>query len=199
MAAFRRDIPRCRARGGITETLWGHHDKTLISNGLSKAYGLGGLRIGWLVGTPETIEQIKPLRDYTTIAPSALSDRLAQIVLKPERRQKVLARTRSIIQKNYSVLRDWLSRHDSLFSHVPPAAGAICFVRYNMKIDSREFAERLRKDKSVLVVPGDHFGMGRYMRLATGLSTEYLVHGLERVDEFLTEIEKGKGKTDTKT
>jgi len=180
--------------GRITESLWGHHDKTLITNGLSKAYGLAGLRMGWLVGPPDTIQEIKARRDYLTIAPSALSDRLAQVALAPKRRERIFARTRGIIQKNYPVLRDWLDAHGSLFSHVPPTAGAICFVKYGMKINSTELAERLRRDKSVLTVPGDHFGMDGYMRLGTGPPTEYLLRGLERVDELLREIKKNQGE-----
>jgi len=178
--------------GRITESLWGHHDKTLITNGLSKGYGLAGLRTGWLVGQPETIKEIKARRDYLTLAPSALSDHLAQVVLAPKRREKIFTRTRGIIRKNYPILRDWLDAHGSLFSHVPPTAGAICFVKYGMKINSTELAERLRKDKSVLVVPGDHFGMDGYMRLGTGPPTEYLLRGLERVDGLLRELDKDK-------
>jgi aspartate/methionine/tyrosine aminotransferase len=176
--------------GKITESLWGRHDRTLITNGLSKAYGLPGLRTGWLVGTPKTIDDIKPYRDYTTLAPVTLSDRLAQVALEPKRRAKILARTRGIIQKNYPIVKDWLEDHGTLFSHVPPTAGAICYVRYNMKMNSSELAERLRKEKSVLVVPGDHFSMDGYMRIGTGLPTDYLLKGLERVDELLRKLRR---------
>lgn len=176
--------------GKITETLWGKHDRTLITNGLSKAYGLPGLRTGWLVGTQETIDAVKPYRDYLTLAPSTLSDRLAQVALEPKRRARILARTRGIIQMNYPIVRDWLDDHGSLFSHVPPTAGAICYVKYNMRINSSELAERLRKEKSVLVVPGDHFSMDGYMRIGTGLPTDYLLKGLERVDQLLRKLRK---------
>jgi aspartate/methionine/tyrosine aminotransferase len=178
--------------GPMTESLWGHYDRTLITNGLSKACGLPGLRIGWLVGLPEVLEEIKPHHDYTTLAPTTLSDHLAQLVLKPGKREKILARTRAILQKNYPVLRGWLEAHGSLFSHVPPTACAICYVKYKMKINSSDLAERLRREKSVLVVPGDHFMMDGYMRIGTGPPTDYLLSGLERVDELLRELDKDK-------
>lgn len=180
--------------GPMTKSLWGHYDRTLITNGLSKAYGLPGLRIGWLVGLPEVLEEIKPHHDYTTLAPTTLSDRLAQYALEPKRREKILARTRSILQKNYPALREWLEAHGSLFSHVPPPACAICYVKYNMKINSSNLADRLRKEKSVLIVPGDHFMMDGYMRIGTGPQTEYLLQGLERVDEILKELGADKMK-----
>jgi aspartate/methionine/tyrosine aminotransferase len=178
--------------GRMTDSLWGQYDRTLVTCGLSKAYGLNGLRIGWLVASPEILEEIKPYHDYTTLAPSTLSDRLARLALEPKKRNEILARTRSILQKNYPALRSWLEEHGSLFSHVPPRACAICYVKYNMKINSSDLAERLLKEKSVLIVPGDHFMMDGYIRVGTGPPTDYLVEGLERVDELLAEINKKK-------
>ncbi len=176
--------------GPTTESLWGHHEKTLITNGLSKAYGLAGLRVGWLVGSPKTINDVKSYRDYLTLAPATLSDRLAQVALVPKMREKIFARTRRIIRNNYPKLRGWLEAHSPLFTHVPPAAGAICYVKYNMKINSMDLAQRLRKEKSVLVVPGDHFGMDGYMRIGTGMQTERMLEGLNRLDELLGDLRK---------
>ena len=110
--------------GDTTESLWDGYERTLITNGLSKAYGLPGLRTGWLVGAPETINDVKPYRDYLTLSPSVLSDRLAQAALEPRRRMKILERTRGIIRNNYPIVRDWLDDHGTLFSHLPPTAGA---------------------------------------------------------------------------
>ena len=174
--------------GPLTETLWGYHDKTLITNGLSKAYGLPGLRTGWLVGPSRKIEDIKLHHDYLTLTPAKLSDHLAQIALEPKKQKWIFDRTRSIIRKNYPAVKDWLDEHGSMFSHVPPAAGAICYVRYNLKINSWKLAERLRTEKSVMIVPGDHFGMDGYMRIGIGPPTDYLLAGLNRVDELLQEL-----------
>jgi hypothetical protein len=180
--------------GPQTESLWGYHSKTLITNGLSKAYGLAGLRTGWLVGPSKKIEDIKQHHDYLTLTPAKLSDHLAQIALEPKKQEWIFARTRSILQKNYPVVRDWLEDHGSMFSHVPPTAGAICYVKYNLKINSWKLAERLRTEKSVMIVPGDHFGMDGYMRIGTGPPKDYLLAGLNRVDELLRELKSGKRK-----
>jgi aspartate/methionine/tyrosine aminotransferase len=77
----------------------------LVTSGLSKAYGLPGLRIGWVAGPPATIETLWGIHDYTTIAPGALNDRLARIALTPGRRERLLARTRGIIRSNYALVR----------------------------------------------------------------------------------------------
>jgi aspartate/methionine/tyrosine aminotransferase len=179
--------------GPRTESLWSGYDKTLITNGLSKAYGLPGLRIGWLAGAQETIATLWGYHDYTTLTPTYLSDRLAQIALAPKRREEILARTRSILRRNYGVLRDWIEGHGPLFAHIPPAAGAICFLRYAFRINSSELARRLLKEKSTLIVPGDHFGMDGFIRIGMGDAQGYLTSGLARIDALLRELKAEKG------
>ncbi len=179
--------------GPRTESLWGAYEKTLVTNGLSKAYGLPGLRIGWVAGPPETVATLWSYHDYTTLTPAYLSDRLAQIALEPKRREEILTRTRSILQRNYGILRTWIEDHGALFSHVPPAAGAICYLRYALSINSSELAWRLLKEKSTLIVPGDHFGMDGYMRIGMGDAKAYFTGGLNRIDELLRELKAGRG------
>jgi aspartate/methionine/tyrosine aminotransferase len=178
--------------GPRTQSLWGSYEKTLVTNGLSKAYGLPGLRIGWLVGPPKMVEELMSYHDYLTLTPTMLSDRLARLVLEKRRREEILLRTREILQTNYPAVRDWIEAHGSLFSHVPPAAGAICYLRYALKVNSTELVERLRKEKSVLLVPGDMFGMDGYVRIGIGPPTEYLLAGLDRFDDLLREMKAGK-------
>jgi len=181
--------------GPRTESVWGEHERTLIVNGLSKAYALPGLRIGWVVGPPEAVATLWAHHDYTTLAPTYLSDRLAQIALAPKRREEILARTRSILQRNYGILADWIRNHGSLFSHIPPTAGAICFLRYALRINSTELAWRLLKEKSTLIVPGDHFAMDGFIRIGMGDAQAYLTKGLERIDALIREIRTEKGKS----
>ncbi len=177
-----------------TKSLWGGYEKTVVTNGLSKAYGLPGLRIGWMVGPPKMITELMGYHDYLTLTPTMLSDRLARLVLEKKRRAEILARTRSILRKNYPALREWIEDHGALFSHVPPAAGAICYLRYVLAMNSTELVERLRKEKSVLLVPGDMFGMDGYVRIGMGPPTDYLLAGLDRVDALLREMKAGKAK-----
>jgi aspartate/methionine/tyrosine aminotransferase len=165
-------------------TMWGRAPRVIITSGLSKAYGLPGLRIGWIAGPADMIEAAWGIHDYTTIAPGAVSDLLARIALSPEGRARLLARTRGIVRANYQVLRSWLDKR-TLFSHVPPEAGAIAFVKYTHAINSTELVERLRIERSVLVVPGDHFGMDGYLRIGFGSHPQHLVGALERIAEVM--------------
>jgi len=160
----------------------------IVTSGLSKAYGLPGLRIGWAVGPPARLASLWSYHDYTTIAPGALSDFLARHALEPSRRARILARTRRILNENFPVVAEWLDAQGDLFSYTPPDAGAIVYVRYDHPINSTDLVTRMRVEKSVLVVPGDHFGMDRYLRIGFGDETSHLRDGLTRFAEFLPSL-----------
>jgi aspartate/methionine/tyrosine aminotransferase len=117
-----------------------------------------------------------------------LSDRLAAMALAPGRRERILERTRGILNANFPVLEKWLSDHDGLFSFRPPKAGAICFARYGLKVNSTELVERLIREQSVLIVPGDHFETDGHLRFGYGPEKGYLLRALGRIDETLKKI-----------
>jgi aspartate/methionine/tyrosine aminotransferase len=171
-----------------TPSFWGTYDKVMVVNGLSKAYGLPGLRIGWIAGPEALIRKTWPYHDYTTISPSALSDRLASLVLSPSRREKILKRTANILTANFPLLEGWLRKQAGIFDFHPPKAGAICFARYNLKVNSTSLVERLIREKSVLLVPGDHFELDGYLRFGYGPERDYLLTALGRVEEILKKI-----------
>lgn len=172
--------------GTQTASFWGRSDRVLVTNSLSKAYGLPGLRLGWVLGPETLMEDLWGRTDYTTIAPASLSDSLATLALEAETRSRILARTRGILQDNLALLRSWLDPMGSEFTYHPPQAGAICYVRYASDINSSELAERLRREKDLLVVPGDHFGMDGYLRLGFGPPAAELEEALARLGEMFS-------------
>jgi aspartate/methionine/tyrosine aminotransferase len=168
-------------------TFWGRSDRVVITSGLSKAFAMPGLRIGWIVAPPEMVRQIWERHDYTTLTPGMVSDRLAAHALRPDVRARVLARTRSIVRGNLPRLEEWISTHPE-FSYIRPTAGAITYVTYDLPIGSAELVERIRTEQSVLLVPGEMFGLdpdgdGRGLRFGYGYDIEHTVKGLERADE----------------
>jgi aspartate/methionine/tyrosine aminotransferase len=176
--------------GRLSPTFWGRYDKVMITSGLSKAFGLPGLRIGWIVAPPKTIAKLCTYRDYTTLTPTILSDRLARIVMEPARREKTLERTRTIVRRNLPKLESWIHSHDDIFTYIPPVAGAITYFKYKLPITSTKLFDKLREERSVLITPGDHFGGGRYIRCGFGYDVDYTLRGLARVDLTLVELQK---------
>lgn len=173
--------------GQETASMWGRSNRAIVTSGLSKAYGLPGLRIGWIVAPPSMVASFWEYHDYVTIAPGALSDRLARVALAPARRARLIDRTRSILRANLPMVEDWL-RADGGFHWIRPEAGAIIFARYDHPINSTELVTRLRIEQSVLVVPGDHFGMDGYLRLGFGEPREYNRTGLARLHDLLASL-----------
>jgi len=171
-----------------TPSFYGRYDKVIATGSTSKAYGLPGLRIGWAAGPIDTIDQIWARHEYTTLSATKLSNHLATIALSPDVQPRIIQRTRDYIRRGYPMMQAWMDRHPGVFELVPPQAAAIAFIRYNLDINSTEFIEQLRKEKSVLIVPGDHFGMDRFVRISFGLPHDYLTAGLDRIHELVTEL-----------
>ena len=171
-----------------TPSFWGRHDRVLVTNSLSKAYGLPGLRLGWIVGPRETIAELWGRTDYTTITPASISDVLARVALEPSTRARLRERTKGIVRGNLALLEDWMASQGDRFTYRPPDAGAICFARYEAEIGSTALAEKLRVEQNVLVVPGDHFARDHHIRLGYGIPEDELREALDLVRESLDEL-----------
>jgi aspartate/methionine/tyrosine aminotransferase len=170
-----------------TPTMWGRYERVIVTSGLSKAYGLPGLRLGWVVAPSSLVDALWGVHDYTSIAPGAVNDRLGRIALS--HRAQLLARTRGIVAANYPLVRKWIEKRASTITHVPPEAGAILFARYQHPINSTALAERIRHEKSVLLVPGDHFDMDGYIRIGFGNHPGHVASALDLVGEVLDTIQ----------
>lgn len=173
--------------GVTTPSFYGRYERVLCTAGLSKAYGLPGLRTGWLVGPAEMAEKLWGYHDYTSIGPTMLTDRIASLALKPERHARLLERTRKILRDNYPVMHNWLRQHENLFKHVAPRAGAIAWIGFRKKWNSAGVAEELRAKKGVLLVPGEQFAMPGYLRIGFGEDPGKLQKALGRFDEWIAE------------
>lgn len=168
-------------------TFWGRYDKVVVTSGLSKAFAMPGLRVGWTVAPPDLIERIWERHDYTTLTPGLLSDNLTALAMRPDNRERIFARTRGIIRSNLPRLEEWVRLHDA-FTYVRPVAGAIAYVKYDLPIGSTELADRIRRDQSVLLVPGDMFGLKKGIRFGFGYDIEHTMKGLAKVDETLAAV-----------
>ncbi|HKI95530.1 MAG TPA: aminotransferase class I/II-fold pyridoxal phosphate-dependent enzyme [Gemmatimonadales bacterium] len=152
--------------GPRTESLWGAYERVIVVGGLSKAYGLPGLRIGWILGSRAFRDAAVERHDYTVIGPGPITDWLAVKGLGVG--DQILKRTRGILTENYPVLSNWLDGFNGTFRWTRPQCGAICFVHYDFPIPSDDLVERVRKDHGILLVPGSQFQREHYLRLGFG-------------------------------
>ncbi|MDX2437362.1 MAG: aminotransferase class I/II-fold pyridoxal phosphate-dependent enzyme [Acidobacteriota bacterium] len=163
----------------------GMYNRVMVNGGLSKAYALPGLRLGWLVGPQEVITDSWAYHDYTSITAGILSNQIAEIALSPEIRPTILERNRTVLRTNLELMVDWVRGFGDVFHLVPPRAGGMAYIRYDLDINSTELADWLRAEHSVFILAGDTFGMDGYFRLGIGAETAYLAAGLERMRRAL--------------
>ena len=167
--------------GPRTRTFWGMGDRVVVTSGLSKAYGIPGIRIGWIVGPPSFVEACWSQHDYITIGPNKMSDRLARVAVEARNRESCYARTRKILQHNLPIARGWVQGFGGRLSWTEPKAGAIGLMKYDTDTPSIAIADRVRTNQSTLIVPGSHVGLEGHLRIWLGGREEFLREGLRRI------------------
>ncbi|MHA2025047.1 MAG: aminotransferase class I/II-fold pyridoxal phosphate-dependent enzyme [Candidatus Thorarchaeota archaeon] len=170
-------------------SMQGRSEKVLVTSSLSKAYGLPGLRLGWVAcPTEEVAHDLWSYTDYTSICPSTPSDWLGTLALDPKFRSGIEERARKIIRENWAIVKEWLDSHGDTFEYVPPKAAAICFIKQNTGVESLELVKRIMNEKSVLISPGEHFNMPGFLRIGFGSEPEYLRRSLSLISELLNDL-----------
>ncbi len=161
-------------------------------SGLSKAYGLPGLRLGWLAADRGTAERAWAVKDYTSIAVSRLSDHIASKLLNtPGAVEALLERARRIVSGNLAALREALARPENRGLLEPwwPMAGAFLLARLPWARRADTVAEELYRVEGVLAVPGECFLLEEAsLRIGLGLpptvfreALAALLRGLRRI------------------
>lgn len=185
---FADEVYRGAELSGVeTQSFYGTYDKVIVTGGLSKAYALPGLRLGWLTGPVKAMEEAWARRDYTTIATSVISQQVGEWALREPRRASILERNRTLLRANMAQLQTWAEKYGDLFRFQPTQAGGMSFMKYDLPIGSRELVEALRKEQSTFVVAGQCFGMEHWIRIGIGGPSAYLAQGLARIDTWLSE------------
>ena len=128
---------------------------------LSKVYSFAGLRLGWIKGPKQLIDEINFRRDYTIISTGPWNDYLATVVL--QHKDLILDRSRHIILENKKILKEWLEKED-LVECVIPEDGTVCFLHYLFDMPSKELCEKLQNDTGVFFVPGMAFNKEYHLR-----------------------------------
>ena len=174
--------------GAQTPSFWGMSERVIVTSGLSKAFGIPGIRIGWMVGPKSIVDECWAQHDYLTIGPNTLSDIMARTAVDLKNRASLYARTRRILKKNLPFMETWISGFRGFLEFRKPQAGAFCFVRYDSEAPSLEICERIRKKRSTLIVPGSHLGLEGFLRIWMGGERGYLEEGLSRIASELNKL-----------
>jgi aspartate/methionine/tyrosine aminotransferase len=171
-----------------TPSFWGMYERTICVNSMSKAYGLAGLRIGWVVASLEMIEELWRRHEYAVIAASGPSMKLAEIALLPAKRKMLLDRQKKLSREGHAVLESWVREQENRFSVSEAVATSIAFVGYNFDVPSAELADHIRRKASVLVAPGGYLGTENHLRITVGYEPEKVRTALERIGTVAAEL-----------
>lgn len=169
-------------------SFYGNYEKTIVNAGLSKAYRLPGLRIGWTVGPKDYIKKAWAFHDYTSISIAYHSDWVASRILDTKRRKQILDGTKQHLNQNMNTLVEWIDTCNGKLSLSPPQAGAIAFVRIKMDIPSQDLTYHIRDNFSVLLTAGKWFGLEGFLRFGYGPPNEYLLEALDRIGQSLEAV-----------
>ena len=154
-------------------------------NVLSKAYGLAGLRIGWLASQNKGfLQKMLGYKYYTSICSAVPSQKLAIIAVR--NREKLFARNRKIISENLLYSDQFFQKHRNLFQYNRPMAGPIAFHELKTSQSTADFCDGLVRQKGVLLAPGSLFEKeGNYFRMGYGRKNYKTC--LDLLDKYLEE------------
>ena len=170
---------------GMTASIADIYEKGISTAGMSKAYSLAGLRLGWVTAPNSVIEDVMIHRDYDTISVGMIDDYLATIAL--ESVDRLLERSHEITRGNLSYLASWVDGEKKL-SWVKPNSGTTALIKIELPIKSYDFCVKLLQNTGVMFTPGAAMGMEGFIRVGYANNPEVLKIGLSRVSEYLKNI-----------
>jgi hypothetical protein len=172
--------------GTLSTSPVGIYEKGISTGSLSKL-GIRGIRIGWLAASEsKMIQQAWPLKDYTTLSHSGLSERIASAAMKPDRLDWLRERARESFRDGRKLLVNWVKENSSVLGCVPPSAGGSAFPQYFADLNSVTLAESLLKKEDVLIAPGTYFGSDKHFRIKfVPDDLQRLLEGFARIGRFL--------------
>jgi aspartate/methionine/tyrosine aminotransferase len=158
------------------------YENAVSLGSMSKAYGLPGLRLGWLASrNPEILRRCLEFKYYTTICSSAPSEFLTELALR--HREVVVHRNRQLVLRNLQLLDAFLLRRPNRFEWVRPNASPIGFVHLKPERDVLAFCEDTVRDSGVLLLPGTVYDQPRHIRF--GYGRKNMPEALARFDAYL--------------
>jgi aspartate/methionine/tyrosine aminotransferase len=167
---------------GMTAAIADLYEKGISTAGMSKAYSLAGLRVGWISGPVDLLHDVMIQRDYNTISVGSIDELLAAVAL--ENRDKLLDRSRRITRENLKIVQDWI-KDEPLISWVPPKSGTTALLKYDLPMVSRDLCVALLKEEGVMLTPGSAMDMEGWLRLGFSNPTADLKAGLAKFSAFL--------------
>ncbi|MFP4018010.1 MAG: aminotransferase class I/II-fold pyridoxal phosphate-dependent enzyme, partial [Bacteroidales bacterium] len=159
----------------------------IVLGGMSKSFGLAGLRTGWLITKQKKwIEEFIRFKDYTTICNSAPSEVLALIGIRAK--DKIIRNNLHLIEQNLQILNQFFKDYKGFFKWRKPRAGTIALPELLIDMTAAEFCDKLNKQQGVMLLPGDVYEFeGNHFRI--GFGRKDFPTALKKLTEFIKNLE----------
>jgi len=154
----------------------------ITTTSLTKAYGLSGLRCGWILAEPELIERFLRINDLFASVPPHTSELLSIIALK--KLDQIGRRAKNLLDQNRKIINDFFDQQNETLEVVRSPLGTTFFPKLK-RHDPEKLFKTLREKYDTSVVPGEYFEMPDHFRVGIGGATEPLIEGLHRLSEAL--------------
>lgn len=154
-------------------------DVFVSTNSLTKAYGLAGLRCGWILASPAISQRVREMRDIIDGSGPFVTEQLSVAAFANIGRLK--ARAQGILSENLAAVRAMAQSHPRL-EWLEPVAGTTAFPRVRDMEDTSDLVDRLIRDHDTIVVPGRFFQAPQHIRVAFGGKAAMIGEALTRLD-----------------
>lgn len=163
------------------------YDKAISLFGMSKTFGMAGVRIGWVATKDkELYKKMTIFKDYTTICSSAPSEILSLIALRAK--DKIISNHLKRINRNLVLLDRFFEKYQYKFEWVRPKAGTICFPKLKIKMNSFEFCQKVVNEAGIMILPSTVYDYDdKHFRV--GFGRKNMPEALNKLDEYLVKTE----------
>jgi len=161
----------------------------ITTSSLTKVYGLGGLRVGWVFAPERLVRRMYEINNNMGVNNPFPADHLGYVLMKNGSAGLIAKRARERAKKHWGIVKEFISNRGDL-SIVEPSAGIICFPRFRTGVSSKAFAEHLQGKYQTVVAPGYFFEDDGGFRLGFGCEENILRDGLSRLANALDDFKK---------
>jgi len=159
-------------------------DNIIVSSSLTKVYGLGPLRSGYLLADEGTVKRCKQVSYVMGVETPHISNYLAAKIMTGPQLSFILEKVKNRVAENKPLIKEFFARAEEI-ELVLPDYGIIAFPRFRQPLSSTRFNEELKIARDVQVTPGLFFENNQHFRIGFGLKPELLKEGLQKLESFL--------------
>ncbi|MFQ5885052.1 MAG: aminotransferase class I/II-fold pyridoxal phosphate-dependent enzyme, partial [Thermoplasmata archaeon] len=158
-------------------------ERFIVTASISKVFGMGGLRLGWVIARSDLIEKMEGVKEYISVASATPSEQMAKLTFA--NRKGLLERAWGFVRKNRPIVKEWIDNNESVECSTLGEVN-FCFPKL-IGVDEVEFGRIAAEKYRTLIAPGRFFGLPSHFRLGYGMKTESLEDGLRNLTHAMKE------------